>query len=155
MSDRAELTANDPTAGVRHDDHTAAIALLSLGSAHLKKCWPAEFDINGMVRAKWYPLGNAHKIWKPAGSVDVNGKLTEEDGWYYGWWDGHLLCGDKGAGRFMQRPTGQLPQCKGKFGFKIGFPALIQQDVVSDLSGLMDIGGPFDYEFTGVLARST
>ncbi|KAL8684293.1 MAG: hypothetical protein Q9218_008352, partial [Villophora microphyllina] len=94
-----------PQRGVRLDDFAMAIVLESnIPRAKLNKFWPAEFDSNGMPRAVRTPMGNAAKLLRDVGDVDVDGVVCEHYGYYYGWWKGlQLLCGKEGldAGYYM------------------------------------------------------
>ena len=118
-----------PKAGVRLDDRTAAMALLTQLRTTLFRRWPAEFSQAGMIRTTRLPLGMAYKKWIEAGEVDVDGSVAVEPGWYYMWWGGiHCLMEEEGldAGLYMIRSSDEEFKCKGKFGFKVGFKAVIQ-----------------------------
>ena len=59
--------------------------------------WPAEFDNNGMVKARRMPLGHAAKMQVTIGEIDRNGVEAVENRWYYKWYRGlHCLCGLQG-----------------------------------------------------------
>ena len=117
-----------PTSGVRLDDRTAAIALLTMTNKALHDCFPAEFDNAGMIRATRVPLGHAYKKWIEQGLEDVDGNVVTEAGYYYMWWRGlHCMMGKEGldAGLYKIRPSFESFKCTG-FGFKISHKAVIQ-----------------------------
>ena len=125
-----EANFNDkvPTEGVRLDDRTAAIALLTQTGKTLARYWPADFDQAGMVRATRVPLGHAYKLLVKAGEQDFDGNIVAEDGYYYQWWRGiHCLMGKEGldAGFYMIRPSFEDFLCT-KFTFKISGRAVVQ-----------------------------
>ena len=110
-----------PHFGVRVDDLTASKVLPHFNRKTLNKRWPAEFDLNGMIRATRMPLGRAAKQYVKRGEKDVNGKKAPKDGWYYLSWGGiHILMGKEGlaAGRYWVRPSHEKFKCPG-LGFKI------------------------------------
>ena len=120
-----------PTAGVRIDDLTISRLLgqPGWGPARLHRNWPADIDLNGMVRASRMPLGYAAKMWVAEGDMDINGNVAQADqaGWYYKWWGSiHCLMGREGqrAGMYLIRPSFEkrLPG----FGFKLEYKAVIQ-----------------------------
>ena len=120
--------AKVPISGVRLDDRTAALALLLHDAKKLHENWPAEFDAAGMIRATRMPLGSAFKKLRKVGEVDLDGKVVEEEAYYYQWWKGlHCLMGQEGADQdlYMIRPSWETFRCE-EFGFKITHKAVIQ-----------------------------
>lgn len=122
-----------PTSGVRLDDLTVSKVMVGeegMTASLLNKSWPAEFDMEGMIRATRMPLGYAAKIWVRVGDVDVDGQrieFEEEEGWYYLWWGGiHILCGKEGLdhGVYMIRPS--FEQLRGGLGWKKSARCVVQ-----------------------------
>ena len=114
-----------PTRGVRLDDRAIGIALqMGYEPKYLYASWPADFDLEGMVRAERVPLGLPFMIKVKLGDVmkvrtDGGGVMTfvcTDPGLYYGWWRGlHPLMGDAGlqADRYMQRKSWEFFACEG------------------------------------------
>ena len=105
-----------PHSGVRVDDLTASKVLSHYNCKTLRTRWPAEFDQKGMIRATRVPLGRAAKRWVDPGERDVDGKLAEEEGWYYLSWGGiHTLMGKEGldVDRYWIRPSHGSFKCPG------------------------------------------
>ena len=120
--------AKVPTSGVRLDDRTAALALLLHNPKTLHENWPAEFDVAGMIRATRMPLGSAFKKLRKVGEEDLDGKVVEEQAYYYQWWGGlHCLMGQEGfdQGLYMIRPSFEKFRCD-TFGFKVTHKAVVQ-----------------------------
>lgn len=95
---------------MRLDDLTISKVIVEGKAKWLNRCWPAEFDVQGMVRATRMPLRIAAKVYVNVGETDFQGQTIEpgQEGWYYLWWRGlHLLCGMEGlnAGIFKIRPS--------------------------------------------------
>ena len=109
-----------PHHGVRLDDLTASKVLRHFDRKTLHARWPTEFDLKGMIRATRVPLGRAAKRWVYDGERDVEGRLVEEEGWYYLSWRGiHTFMGKEGldADRYWVRPKDESFKCDG-FDFK-------------------------------------
>ena len=56
------------------------------------------------------PLGNHYKCFKQKGDVDVDGKIVEEKGYFYGWWRGLQCLIDEehfDTGLYRIRPRGE------------------------------------------------
>ena len=87
-----------PPFGCRLDDLTIATLIEAMTSKQsLGKLWLAEFDNNGMIKARRMPLGYAAKMQVAVGDLDRNGIPAIEGGFYYKWYRGlHCLCGIKG-----------------------------------------------------------
>ena len=118
-----------PTQGVRLSDFwIARMTDSNKPLSELARCWPADFDQAGMVRATRFPLGKAAKRWVDVGEVDVNGNIVAQDdaGYYYLWYRGiHCLRGQEDEGNYLQRPSFEELKCK-KLAFKLGCKAVIQ-----------------------------
>ena len=130
MNPAIETFDDIPTSGVRLDDMTVAFVMIRCTLKTLYANWPADFDLEGMIRARRVPLGHAAKFWKAEGDVDVDGNVVPkgEAGYYYKWWRGlHCLCGKEGLDRnlYMIRPYNEKFKCLG-FGFKVSSRAIIQ-----------------------------
>ncbi|KAL9040787.1 MAG: hypothetical protein Q9214_004344 [Letrouitia sp. 1 TL-2023] len=126
--------ADIPTHGVRLDDLLVAKVLESgsFTKPQLHGKWPAEFDLEGMVRARRIPLGYAAKRYVEAGEKDVDGNIVQpgEEGYYYKWWGGlHCLMGKEGQdkGLYMTRPSFEKFKIRRAMGFKIDSRAVIQK----------------------------
>lgn len=97
--------------GVRLNDHLTGIATKAFPATAVRnRYFPAEFDGNGMIRARRIPLGNASKTWRVEGEVDLLGKVLtkSQEGYYYNWYSGiHPLMGKEGylAGLYLIRPS--------------------------------------------------
>lgn len=106
---KENFEAKVPKEGVRLDDRTVAIALLTQSKKALASNWPADFDKAGMVRATRVPLGHAYKLLMKVGDKDIDGKVLTKDGYYYGWWRG--LQGGRAEG--MDRSGATIPGAVG------------------------------------------
>ncbi|KAF6231180.1 hypothetical protein HO173_010680 [Letharia columbiana] len=138
-----------PGKGVRLDDLAVALVLTQCGQKTLHENWPAEFDLNGMVRATRVGLGLAAKAYQSEGDVDIDGNVVTkaEEGYYYRWWrDIHCLCGKEGleAGQYKIRPSHEDLGRPG-FGFKISSRAKVQ----------LEPGNPNDPSFSCCKAFTT
>lgn len=110
--------ARVPTSWVRLDDLTVSKVIVNGKAKWLNSCWPAEFDVLGMVRATRMPLGIAAKRYCAVGDIDLDGNQigVGEEGWFYYWWQGiHLLCSKEGmeADLYSIRPSHEAFKAEG------------------------------------------
>ena len=80
---RNNFDAKVPKSGIRLDDRSAAIGLLTQSSKLLNENWAAEIDYAGMICDARVPLGHPYKKFFLKGTVDMDGILTTEDAWCY------------------------------------------------------------------------
>lgn len=81
-----------------------------------------------MIRATRVPLGNAYKMRKAVGDVDIDGNVVTERVYYYMWWRGlHCMMGKEGldADLYKIRPSFEDFRCEGLI-FKVSFKAVVQ-----------------------------
>ena len=94
----------------------------------LFRYWPADFDKKGMVRATRYPLGNAAKVYIPAGTVDGKGVVTTIRGWHYRWLGNiHVLSGEEGVEDYLVRPS--YEKLEAGFSFRADWRCKVQAPV--------------------------
>ena len=120
------LVPRGPEAGVCLDDRARGIAIKEFTARERHRYWPADFDQEGMVRARCMPVGFPCVVDVKEGDLDVDGNPCTEPREYYGWQDGiHCLMGDEGyqAGLYMVRPSHEKPKCKG-IGWKVGWKVI-------------------------------
>ena len=115
-----------PRSGVGIDDLNCARLAEAYSSKDLANIFPSEFDTNGMIRAKRYPLDDAAKVYVDAGKVDQNGEIAPRSAFYYKWYRGlQLLCGE-GVRLFKVRPSYE-DKTSALFTWRVGFEAVIQE----------------------------
>ena len=117
-----------PFDGIRLDDLAVSRVIEHFEPNDLHSRWPAEFDLNGMIRATRVPLGYPATMCVNVGAKDVYGQIVRpgEEGSYYKWWGGlHILCGKECIDEYLVRPSHEDFLCAG-FGFKKGYRAKVQ-----------------------------